>query len=174
MYVGSFSLQQASHHHHPSAINKICCQDVWYQNSFYRLSPDVAQWVLWQNNQQIFQFEPITLLTLNQTWIISPERSQWMFATRLSPVCLNFVTYRDNSVCDRVTFVTPGTLQPLLLPGSALTNQRPAWGSADQSEARTGSLCRLECLGRAIKQYISIGLIADHSHDMERTSLLLR
>ena len=41
-------------------------------------------------------------------------------------LCLNFVTYRDNSVCDRVTFVTPGTLQPLLLQGRVSTDQSEA------------------------------------------------
>ena len=63
------------------------------------------------------------------------QLTQWVFAT-------SFVTYRDNAngVCDRVTFVTLTVLcdtehnRYYTVPSSA--NQKPAWGAADQSEAR--------------------------------------
>ena len=78
MYVGSFSLQQASHHHHPSLRSiKSVVRMFDIRTHFTAHCPDVTQWVLWQNNQKIFQFEPITtkLALMNQTWIISPGLS---------------------------------------------------------------------------------------------------
>ena len=131
------------------AINTICCQDVWYQNSFYRLSPDVAQWMLSPSNEEIFQ------LRLG----IKPEihRPDHFTAADTMGVCDQFCDLswqwclwpRDIRDTDRVVWHWAQPLLCFAIISQSEASMGRCWPIRGQETEQSG----------AIKQYISIGLI---------------